>query len=179
MNVLIVNQRKGSVRIVSRKKTELNPKRAERVKIIIDREKISQIEFAHRIHQSQQNVSRIVTLKSALTEDNAQAIVNAFPEYRLQWLLGYDDFMTQTDQLRSLIHNKVDTAEALNQVIRLVADDICSRENIPRPYISFIPDFSQLQTMLHDYAELIISDYLKNRDHSRIWNRIDSQFGKK
>ena len=159
---------------MSRQKTEINPVRAERVKILIDRENIKQTEFAKRIFQTQQNVSRIVQKKQPLTEETARQIVKAFPEYRIEWLLGDDDHMTATDQLRDVIHNKVDTAEALNQVIRLVADDICSREGIKRPTIPTLPDFMELQSQLHEYAELIVRDYLVNRENSRTWKRIDN-----
>lgn len=79
---------------MSRKKTEINPIRAERVKKLIEREGISQIDFANRIFQTQQNVSRIINLKTALTEETARLIIEAFPEYRIEWLLGYDDSMT-------------------------------------------------------------------------------------
>lgn len=79
---------------MSRKKTEINPIRAERVKKLIEREKISQVDFASRIFQTQQNISRILNLKTALTEETARDIVTAFPEYRIEWLLGYDDSMT-------------------------------------------------------------------------------------
>lgn len=79
---------------MSRKKTEINPIRAERVKTIITRSGLKQAVFAKRIFQTQQNVSRILNLKTALTEETARDIVTAFPEYRIEWLLGYDDSMT-------------------------------------------------------------------------------------
>lgn len=82
---------------MSRKKTEINPIRADRVKKLIEREKISQVDFASRIFQTQQNVSRILNLKTALTEETAQDIIKAFPEYRIEWLLGYDDSMTDIE----------------------------------------------------------------------------------
>lgn len=89
---------------MSRKKTEINPERAERVKKIIEWEKISQTDFADRIHQSQQNVSRIVNLKNALTEETAQEIIKVFPRYRIEWLLGYDDYPTFADQLNGFVN---------------------------------------------------------------------------
>lgn len=125
---------------MSRNKTELNPKSAERVKTIIDREKISQIEFSKRIHQSQQNISRIVTMKSALTKDNAQAIVTAFPEYRIEWLLGIDDYMTARDAIDGFIKrmdrehdDNIDTARHLaklrNIEFNLYSSGIIQDEN--------------------------------------------------
>ena len=84
---------------MGRKKTEINPIRAERVKKLIEREKrinpkFSQTELAGRINMTQQNISRIINQKTALTEETARDIVKAFPKYRIEWLLGYDDDMT-------------------------------------------------------------------------------------
>ena len=161
---------------MSRKATEINPIRAERVKTLIKREKITQTKLSEMLFRSQQNISAIVKAKIALTEDTAKQIIKLFPAYRLQWLLGYDDIMLHTEELKQMINRKADTAEAINEVIRLVADEICAREKIKRPTIPFLYDFSILQTQLHDYAELIISDYLKNRENSHFWKRMDHEY---
>ena len=97
---------------MSRKKTEINPIRAERVKTIIEREKkldksFTQKTFAERIFQTQQNISRIINMDNALTEETAQDIIRAFPDYRIEWLLGYDDLMTHDDWADN-IQNKKD-----------------------------------------------------------------------
>lgn len=86
---------------MSKKRSEINPIRAERVKTILDRENINQQKLADLIFQTQQNVSRILTGKQPLTEDTARQIVEAFPDsgYRIQWLLGYDDVMTYNDEI--------------------------------------------------------------------------------
>ena len=161
---------------MSKPKSEINPIPAERFKELIKREDIKKIELVEKINLSQQSISRILQKKQTLTDDTARAIIKQFPEYRLQWLLGYDDIMLHTDELRGMLHNIVDTAEAINQVISLVADDICRREKIPRKPIPTIYDFSILQTQLHEYTELIVSDYLKNRKNSRFWKRMDSKY---
>lgn len=82
---------------MARPRTEINPIRAERVKIILEREKLTQKEFSDAIHRSQQNISNIIRLKEGLTEDNAKEIVKQFPKYRIEWLLGLDDYMTEYD----------------------------------------------------------------------------------
>lgn len=99
---------------MSRKKTEINPLRAERVKKIIELEKISQKDFADRTFQTQQNVSRIVKQHIGLTEEKAQDIVKAFPKYRIEWLLGYDDYMTFADYLTGVIRDTNREAELLH-----------------------------------------------------------------
>ena len=100
---------------MSRKKTEINPIRAERVKKIIETEGISQVDFAKRIFQTQQNVSRILNLKTALTEETAQTIVSAFPKYRIEWLLGYDDAMTTGEQFSNAIQTMNEEGELLHR----------------------------------------------------------------
>ena len=102
---------------MSRKKTEINPIRAERVKKLIEREGISQIDFANRIFQTQQNVSRIINLKTALTEETARDIVTAFPEYRIEWLLGYDDSMTDYEWADNIQNMKDLVADSMWGII--------------------------------------------------------------
>ena len=86
---------------MSKPKTDLNPVRALRVKTIIEREGINQTEFAARVHLTQQAVSRIVNMKTALVEGTARDIVKAFPDYSLLWLLGLSDDMTEADEFYS------------------------------------------------------------------------------
>ena len=90
---------------MSRKRTEINPKRAERLKTLIDHEKdlhggdFSQTAFAKSIHMTQQNVSRSIQMRQGLTEETARHIIEQYPDYRIEWLLGYDDYMTTADYL--------------------------------------------------------------------------------
>ena len=85
---------------MSRKKTEINPIRIDRVKLIMRRENISQKDLAERTFQTQQNISRIMQKKQALTEENAKLINKAFPQYRLAWILGIDDDVIKCDKCR-------------------------------------------------------------------------------
>jgi len=78
---------------MGRLKTEINPIRAERVKIMIEREGLTQKELGLMINRSQQSISEIVHCKRALTESTAQEFIRVFPEYRIEWLMGYDDIM--------------------------------------------------------------------------------------
>ena len=64
---------------MGRKKREISPKRAERLNIIIKREGITQTELSEKIYLSQQAISRILTMKNALTEDVAHDVINKIP----------------------------------------------------------------------------------------------------
>lgn len=99
---------------MSRRKTEINPVRAERLKTLIKREGITQTAFAKRIDYSQQNVSRIIQLKQALTEHTAHTIISKFPGYRIEWLLGYDDSMTVIEQYMNTVRTVNEEATLLH-----------------------------------------------------------------
>ena len=124
---------------MSRQRTEINPIRAERVKTLIDREKITQKELADMIFQSQQNISRIVQQRQPLTEETAQDIIRAANRivdekeaaqagitleeygshitYRVQWLLGYDDMMTVNDESDRILHAQNAVADSMWAII--------------------------------------------------------------
>lgn len=83
---------------------EINVKRCERLKELLcdvkkkDSVHNSQSEIAKRILISQQVLSQIIHKKQNLTEDVAERIISLFSEYRIEWLLGYDDFKTHPDE---------------------------------------------------------------------------------
>lgn len=104
---------------MSRKRKEINPLRAERLKTIIRKEKekdkkFTQSEFAKRVGFSQQNISRIINLQNSLTEEAAQRIVSVFPGYRIAWLLGYDDYMTEAERFSDMIRTANEEGDLLH-----------------------------------------------------------------
>ena len=93
---------------------EINYKRCENLKELLDevkkkdREKNTQANIAERIYISQQELSKIVNKHANLTEETAKRIIEEFPEYRLNWLLGYDTFKTYPDELAHYTNQIVD-----------------------------------------------------------------------
>lgn len=160
---------------MSRKKTEINPIRAERVKKLIEREKISQVDFASRIFQTQQNVSRILNLKTALTEETARDIVTAFPEYNVSWLLGDSDFMLKEDLRTDYIQRSHATDNACLQILDSALREVCAREGIEIPTIDNIPEILLLQGQLRDFADSLMWNYVRHRKHSHFWGTLDQE----
>lgn len=160
---------------MSRKKTEINPIRAERVKKLIEREKISQVDFASRIFQTQQNVSRILNLKTALTEETARDIVTAFPEYNVSWLLGDSDFMLKEDLRTDYIQRSHATDNACLQILDSALREVCAREGIEIPTIDNIPEILLLQGQLRDFADSLMWNYVKHREDSHFWGTLDQE----
>jgi transcriptional regulator with XRE-family HTH domain len=160
---------------MSRKKTEINPIRAERVKKLIEREKISQVDFASRIFQTQQNVSRILNLKTALTEETARDIVTAFPEYNVSWLLGDSDFMLKEDLRTDYIQRSHATDNACLQILDSALREVCAREGIEIPTIDNTPEILLLQGQLRDFADSLMWNYVRHREHSHFWGTLDQE----
>ena len=159
---------------MSKKATEINPIRAERVKTIIDREDINQQKLAELIFQTQQNISRIIQKRQPLTEETAQAIIRAFPEYRIQWLLGYDDIMLKEEYKQAFI----DRMDAANNAVMTLIDasvrEISAREGInPPTVIDNIPEYLILEAQIRDFTDGLIYNYIRHRSHSHLWSLID------
>lgn len=79
---------------------EVNPLRGERMKEIIRREGITQAQLAEVLGVGEVHLSNIANGKRSLTDKRAEKIIALYPRYRLSWLLGYDDYMTEEDALR-------------------------------------------------------------------------------
>ena len=178
---------------MSRKRTEINPERAIRLKTLIDRENKTQAKFAKMLHMSQQNISRIVQKKQALTLETAEDIIKLFsdrpPEkqYRLQWLLGLDDYMTLEDMYREKqlqqLHDTDKLLRVMTDLVELsgfcVDEDIITTDGLSFVhYMSFsredgavtlpLADFREFGEEIRDYVEMrlkrMIEQCQKRRD---------------
>ena len=156
-----------------KKRTEIDPIRAERINIIIKNEGLSQRKFADRLGMSPENLNRIVNRRNPLTEDTARMITDLFPGYRLEWLLGYDDHMTAEDLRRSFIDRSQSNNDASIQILDTALREVCSREGIPVPLLDDIPELWFLQAQLRDFADSLMWNYVIHRDHSHVWSYLD------
>ncbi len=95
-------------------------KRVTRIKIILEREHITQKDLADRLvdphdpkkSMEPQNLSRMMKT-GKITEKTCQRIIAAFPEYRLDWLMGFDDYMTFEDWIDSTHHQQDVVAQGI------------------------------------------------------------------
>lgn len=148
---------------------EIDFERAENIKTILRLEKLTQVKFAERINMSPENLNRIIKLRHPLTEATAETICTYFPKYRLNWLLGYDRYMTEEEKTRARdlgIRNNAPLT-----VLDTALLNVCRREGIDPPSIE-IPEFILLESQLEDYAEMLMSNYI-HRDRSHVWRYID------
>ena len=148
-------------------------KRAENIKTIIRLENIkSQAEFARIIGMSPENLNRIIKLKFRLTDTTANAICKCFPKYRKEWLLGYDDYMTEKEKSRAS-----DAGIRLNAPITVLDTalaNVCRAEGIEIPTLDNIPELCLLVSQLNDYAEMLMKNYI-HRERSHFWETLDQE----
>lgn len=180
---------------MSRKKTKINPIRAERVKTLINCLNVTQAEFGRRVPMTQQNISRIIQQKQGLSEETAHDIIKAansiinerqaaqngitpdeygtHSTYRVQWLLGYDDFMTVEDLNRQYVERAVAVNSAVMTILDAAVSEVCAREGLEIPQLNNIPEYLLLKAQLRDFADSIVWNYLKHRQHSHVWALLD------
>lgn len=73
-----------------RKAVEIRSIRSERLKTLIDEQGITQAMLSAKIFISQQTISKIINGKANLTEETARKIIEAYPGYSLDYLMGFD-----------------------------------------------------------------------------------------
>lgn len=103
---------------------EIDKKRGERLRTIARRKGVTQTELSEQLGCSPVHLSKIVTGSRNLTEDMAQKVVNLFPEYRLQWLLGYDDYATDEEALLKQSQEETRKRAIWRNILKLAFEEL-------------------------------------------------------
>ncbi len=128
--------------------------------------------FADDIDVLPQNLSRSMN-RGKITERLCKKIIDRFPEYRIQWLLGYDDIMLKREYDKIYHDRKHHTDHALYLVLDNAVREVCARENIEVPTLDNITELLFLQAQLNDFATSLMWNYVKHREHSSVWSYLD------
>ena len=156
---------------VGRKEVPVSSKRVEHIAKLIEREGIkSQAEFADRIGSTQQSISRMMKSKK-ISEETIERIIEVFPDYRKEWLLGYDVPPTHSEM--HTINNRAIELNAPITVLYSAMHEVCVREGIKEPENINVPEFLLLEAQLKDYAVSLMWNYLKHRESSNVWSYLD------
>lgn len=105
-----------------RPKKPVNPERTKRFNIFLDDQKekgLTQEKLAKMIYVSQQIISRIKKGQADLTEPMAIKIHEVFPEYRLQWLLGIDNYKTDKERLSATFTRENESLSIVEELIHV------------------------------------------------------------
>ncbi len=164
---------------MSRKKIEINTKRIEKLRQLIDRENISQAKLAKLSFHAPQSLSRIMQQKQPLTEDIAADIINAVnketgKDYRIEWLLDLDDIMTRADFHDQFISSVNAQDRAIDTILFAALKNVCIFEGIEQPTLD-AQDYAFLRAQLIDAADSIAWNFTKKRQErsSSFWGLLD------
>lgn len=86
---------------MGRPKAIVNTERGRRLKILIEEQDTTGTALASDIPVSQQTVSKIINGKANLTDAVADRVIELYPQYRKEWLMGYDDIKTRAQKTLS------------------------------------------------------------------------------
>lgn len=127
--------------------SKLSQKRAKRIKELMTDEGYGRTgetgtggDFATKIGMKAQNLSR--TMKRNITDKTCQQIINAFPKYNLQWLLGYSDIKLNRD----LFISEIQKAETESQ---LLDNGLLSFTQLSGFTVDFSPIDGSIEEIIH------------------------------
>lgn len=106
---------------MARKRVEINKVCGERLRSLLKKYKMNQQELADEIGYTKEHISFVINGKRNLTPEAAEAIVEIFPDTRIGWLLGYEDYETDTDLLNVIVKENLDTALAIEELLLFAA----------------------------------------------------------
>jgi len=144
--------------------------RFERITELLDREKLTRKAFAESLGREPGNVSRILKSQK-ISEDFIDQVISTYPDYRKEWLLGYDEIPTHTEQAAAAERGRTVTAPIL--VLEAAVKEVCARENIPVPHLDNIPELLLIEAQLKDYAVSLMWNYIKYKDNSFTWSYLN------
>ncbi|MBQ3667735.1 MAG: helix-turn-helix transcriptional regulator, partial [Clostridia bacterium] len=151
--------------------------RAERLKSMIKQEGKTQREFGKfpdGTQLSQQAISGILNGHNALTEATAKLIIRYYPEYRFEWLMGYDDYMTHADleahkqaQRDAYWRNVDDYTATIEQLIDLTVERINNHSKRNGKQIDNIDELGKafLACQISDSVQMLIRNYNACKDN--------------
>lgn len=90
--------------------------RVSRIKTLLKREGLKQKDLAEALEIEPQNLSRCM-VSGKISEKMCRNIVECFPEYRIEWLLGDDDSMTDIEWADNIQHMKDLVADSMWGII--------------------------------------------------------------
>ena len=109
-----------------RPKKQINKVAKERVGIILNELKesqgITQTAFAKAINSTQQNVFKLKSGETDVSLEYAQSISDAYPQYRWQWILGFDDLKSPLDESQERLERIIGEKEQRLLLFKLLAD---------------------------------------------------------
>lgn len=159
-----------------RKSSKTYPKRVSNIRKLLKREKLKQKDLCSEdiLNMEPTNFSRIMCSEK-VPEDICRVIADHFPIYNLEWLLGDSETMLKADLQKDYVSRTDATNAAALTLLDSALREVCAREGMDPPTLDNIPELLLLQAQLRDYADALMWNYVKHREHSHVWNFLDQK----
>lgn len=98
---------------------EINKKRGERVKALLDDSDKTQVWLAQKLFLKPEHLNMMLNGKRNLGEDKIQTIAGLFPDVQIDWLLGISDYKTEEQRTSAIIGKKHGRRDMICSLITL------------------------------------------------------------
>lgn len=149
-----------------RPKVKINPICGKRLKELCKEQKITQTKLSEIIFITQQTLSKIVNGECSLTEQTARKIVNIFPIYRIEWLMGLDDYKTEAEACHPLLKESLDGGEAVRLLFASFGYMVTIESLVPLDYFNRLTT-TEIKTQWNE----IKTDIERQENNRRIYIR--------
>lgn len=171
---------------MGKKPRKLNKEGSQRLADWLREIDMTQSTLAHAIGYTQQYVSNIMNGKRPMTLDFAQLVsektsrgqsqkYNIELRIRPEYLLCMDDIKTTEDFESQYIHRSLAVRDASLTLLDQSLSEVCLREGMETPTLDNIPELLLLEAQLRDFADSLMWNYVKHREHSHFWSTLDQE----
>ena len=170
---------------MARKREDINPVCGRNLKVLLSDNKMTQKELAKELHYTEQHLSLIINGNRRLTVEAAKKIATLFPGTRYEWLMGYDDFRSDSELISTaidMIYGDTENRHIFTEVVfdlcgykleyfqkgakfpGIVLDDDCYgiiKNNLIVAYMS-VGERSELFHEILNYAKYLVNNAVNN-----------------
>lgn len=164
---------------------EINKKRGERVKELLNKNDKTQVWLAQKLFLKPEHLNMMLNGKRNLGEDKIQTIASLFPDVQIDWLLGISEYRTENQRINSIIGKKYDRRDLICSLIALHGyQTTVEKQNGPSCHLQYPPGISDndlLERAHNTQPEPVIAvkspsgttRYMEGREYENLLKSID------
>ena len=144
---------------LGRRRIEINPLQAERLKTVSKELNLKNYELAGLLYLTPQTFSKIINGKASLTEANARLIAEKYPQYSAEWLLGLVDYRTREDSPLYKFEQAVEQRNLPWKRLQRLSEAVCDLSELSGHLIAPMKDGKIFMFGNYKSAEISSEDY--------------------
>jgi transcriptional regulator with XRE-family HTH domain len=174
-------------------KKEINTKSGERLRELIQSLKMTYADFGESVNLSERTINAYVTCARRLTEDSARIIARKYPVVRYEWLMGWDDYKTESEVIEAKLFIEsekicrdelewIDRAFKVGQILRcwkcdlepmfVIEEEIKDEQLLNLPSVSKEKKFREICELISSDEYMFLYDYFSAQTADEIYQKI-------